>query len=204
MGIGDWEYETNNTYCLECNAKKGFYPLYNQDNAIINCFNNESIEEGYYLDLDESTSYKWAKCYKKCQSCISGGNSNNMNCLSCKNNLVNGQTNKTFYFTLTNGNCIQTCSNDFYLTPEGDCVSNCPNGTYLYSLNSSCLKSCPDKYEKKDELNKCLLKSFDENTNLNDFKQTSNGIYHKIVTNMQDYYNTYERIKFDFKIFTKV
>ena len=179
----DWEYETNNTYCLECNAQKGFYPLYNQDNAIINCFNNESIEEGYYLDLDESTSYKWAKCYKKCQSCISGGNSNNMNCLSCKNNLVNGQTNKTFYFTLTNGNCIQTCSNDFYLTPEGDCVSNCPNGTYLYSLNSSCLKSCPDKYEKKDELNKCLLKSFDENTNLNDFK-------FQIMNNITEYVNS--------------
>jgi len=45
-----------------------------------------------------------------------------MNCLSCIKN--------SGLILLENGNCINKCVNDQYMTPNGECVITCPNGTY--------------------------------------------------------------------------
>ena len=84
------------------------------------------------------------------------------------------------YFTLENDlyptNCYKYENNNFsedlkssnniicldYITPEGYCVLTCPNGTYHFSLNNSCLYSCPHNYEIEN--NKCIFKSFVQDT----------------------------------------
>ena len=139
--------ETNNTNCIECNYEEGFYPIYEEDAN--NCFNNDTIKGGYYLD-EKEIPYKWKKCYEKCEECNESGNSTNMNCLSCKNNLLN---NSPYRISLTSiGNCILVCS----------------NGTYQF-LNT-CLESCPYNYVINEKEKKCVLKSFDITTTLDEFK----------------------------------
>ena len=92
-----------------------------------------------------------------------------MNCLSCKNNINED-------VMLINGNCINICLNSTFMSQNGDCVSTCPNGTYLFSLNNSCLESCPHNYVISNK--KCIFKSFDKNTTVNEFKnQIKNNIF---------------------------
>jgi uncharacterized membrane protein len=134
-------YENDNTNCIECNNEKGYYLVFDSDTN--NCYNNQTIKKGYYLDMKEYP-YVWKKCYEKCQKCYKLGNSTNMNCLSCRTNLL--------------------------LTLSGDCVSDCPNGTIQFSLNKTCLESCPNNYEVNKENNVCIIKSFDKTTLLSDFK----------------------------------
>ena len=148
----------NNTNCFECNIEKGYYPLY--DNYSF-CYSNETIKKGYYLNK-ENNPFTWEKCYEKCESCNSGGNDTNMNCLSCKTNSDNN-------FILLNGNCIKKCLINEFITPNGECLTFCPNGTYKYSYNNSCLESCPYNYEI-NEYNECILKVLDLTLSANEFK----------------------------------
>ena len=143
--------EFNNS-CLECNEKLGYYPIY--ESNISKCYNNETIMKNYYLDLN-SSNYIWKKCYDKCERCESQGNKDNMNCLSCKEKLYSNAK-------LVNGNCIYECLNNTFITPDGDCVLICPNGTFQFSLNNSCLNSCPQNYEINN--NKCIFKSVEDST----------------------------------------
>ena len=156
----------NETSCILYNNKNGYYVAEFREKY--NCYNNESINEGYYLSKEETLI--WKKCYERCKTCNSEGNDNNMNCLSCKSDLINNKTNKIFYFNLINGNCIETCEDNKLITPIGDCVTECPNGTYEYSLNNSCLYICPDNYEINNELNKCIFKTFSQKTKISEFK----------------------------------
>ena len=47
-------------------------------------------------------------------------------------------------------------------------MSACPFGTYLFSLNRTCLSTCPVFYTIHND--KCVIKSFDANTTLVEFK----------------------------------
>ena len=154
-------YENNNTNCIECNTKNGYYPINSIDEISSNCYNNESIKQGYYLNRNISP-FKWEKCHERCDKCDKGSNLTNMNCLSCKTNLINERTSKFYYFNYSNGNCIETCPNNSLITPIGDCVFICPNDTYEYKLNNSCLEKCPNDYEINKQRNKCILKVFNE------------------------------------------
>ena len=72
------------------------------------------------------------------------------------------------YYQWLHYNCSLTA-------PNGECVSACSNETYLFSLNNSCLESCPHNYEEYN--NECIFKSFDENTTIDEFKnQVSSNI----------------------------
>ena len=144
--------------CSKCNIEKGYYPIEDSNST---CYNNETILEGYYLDKNIET-YIWKKCYSKCETCISGGDDINMNCLSCKIFL-------NMDSILINGNCIYECINNTFITPDGNCVISCLQGTYQFSYNNSCLYSCPQNYEINDN-NKCILKSSFEDIAINDFK----------------------------------
>ena len=155
-----------NQNCIECNLKDDYYPL-NEDNSL--CYNNETIKEGYYLK-NETSSFVWKKCHERCKKCSREGDIFNMNCISCKSNLINNKTNEIYYFNLINGNCIQTCPNNLLLTPFEECVDRCPNGTYEYPLNNTCLTFCPNNYEINKDQNKCVLIKFDANTTVSEFK----------------------------------
>ena len=127
-------YENNSTNCIQCDTQNGYYPIYGEDNS--NCFNNETIKLGYYLNKDND-SYIWNKCYEKCERCNSRGDDINMNCLSCKSNLINNSSNKLFFELSNNGNCVEKCPNNTFMTSKKACVLICPNNTYKFSVNHS-------------------------------------------------------------------
>ena len=87
-------------------------------------------------------------------------------------NKFKNKFNKNKYFILINGNCIESCENNLFLTKDGDCVTECPFGTYQFILNynHSCLDFCPDKYKISSDQKKCELNMFPENMTINDFK----------------------------------
>ena len=163
--------EKNNSNWFECNSKEGYYPIYD---SISNCYSIETISKNYYLNVNESF-YSWKKCYEKCETCNTGGNITNMNCLSCKKN------SNTSVILTENGNCINIWLNNTYITPGGYCVPACSNGTYQYSLNNSYLESCPSNYEINN--NKCIIKSFDKNITVEDFKN-------QIINNISSFVNS--------------
>ena len=174
------EYENNNTNCLQCNTQNGYYPIYNDPS---NCFNNETISLGYYLDKTND-NYIWNKCYEKCETCNYKGNETNMNCLSCKLNIISNINKQRVYYKLSsNNNCIQICPNKTLMTPEKYCVSSCPNGTFKYSLNNSCLYMCPNGYEISKSNNECIFKTFSQSTTLDDFKS-------QIISNISAFVNS--------------
>ena len=45
--------------------------------------------------------------------------------------------NKTIYLRFSNGNCIEGCENNLFITKNGDCVEECPEHTYLFIQNYS-------------------------------------------------------------------
>ena len=177
------KYENNNTNCITCNTKEGYYSIYSFEGInVSNCYNNETIKQGYYLN-NKQFPFIWDKCYERCKSCNIKGNITNMNCLSCKNDLINNRTNKVYYFKYSNGNCIETCPDNLLYTPIGDCVFNCTDGTYEFSLNKSCIETCPKNYEINIKRNKCILKTFDKNTNSSEFKN-------QIINDITSYVNS--------------
>lgn len=97
-----------------------------------------------------------------------------MNCLSCIKN--------SGLILLENGNCINKCVNDQYITPIGECVITCPNGTYQFSLNNSCLNSCHYNYEFNNN-NECIIQLFDKNISADEFKN-------QITNNITSYVNS--------------
>ena len=158
------------TNCKECNIKEGYYPHFNEGSN--NCFSYETIKDGYYLDMNEIT---WKKCYEKCGTCNAPGNSANMNCLSCNQNLTNEKTNLLYDFIFINGNCMEECPNNLFLTSEKECVESCPNDTYEFTYNYTCLKYCPNNYEINKEQNKCIMKSVDNTISSEEFKSQITG-----------------------------
>ena len=172
-------YEINNTNCIKCNMQDGYYNSIDEISS--NCYNNESIKQGHYLNTDISP-FIWEKCHERCEKCTEGSNITNMNCLSCKSNLINIKTNKSYFFNYTNGNCIETCPDKKLITPIGDCVYICPSGTYEFALNFSCVKNCPNNYEINKQRNKCILKVFDE-VKVSEFKN-------KIIDDITSYVNS--------------
>ena len=154
--------EENNTNCQQCNTADKYYPLYESPSY---CYNEEnSFIQNYYLDKSESL-FSWKKCYEKCETCKAEGNSEKMNCLSCKTNL---DSNADYEIQLVASNCVKVCLNNKFLTPNGNCEETCPDGTYQYPIDSSCRESCPDNYKIYN--NKCIIETFDKNIKLEEFK----------------------------------
>ena len=157
--------------CLVCNEEKGYYPIYKSN--ISKYYNNETIIEGFYLDLITKIN-SWKKCYDKCERCDSKGNKTNMNCISCKENLNSD-------VILTIGNCMNICLNNTFITPDGDCILIFPNGTIQFSSNNSCLYNYPYNYEINN--NKCIFKSFSPNISSSEF-------LNQIMNNITSYVNS--------------
>ena len=130
-----------------------------------NCNNDETTNDGYHSDINENFM---KNCFEKCETCSKEGDSTNMNCLSCNNNLI--EESAEYHLILDKkGNCIERCKqNDLFLTSEKECVESCPSGTYNFSYNYTCLKSCPHNYEIIN--NKCVMKSVDNSISSEEFQ----------------------------------
>ena len=166
-------------FLLDQNCKvcaQGYYKLGESD-----CYNDQIANEGYYLNGE-----KWEKCYEKCRTCSDKGDSNNMNCLSCKNSWK-----KNTKYRLDNNNCVMGCSDDKYYS-GGNCLYNCPSNLYSYSVDHTCLTDCPENYIKNEGQKKCVLTTFEETTILDDFQSQvteniTNYINHTSLINGSDF-----------------
>ena len=150
--------EKNNLNCLKCNTEEGYYPIFESPS---NCYNHATILKNYYLDMNESL-YVWKKCYEKCETCLSQGNSDSMNCLSCT-----VYPDKNMYLELIDGNCINKSLNLTFIVQDEDRVSISSDGTYLFPLNNSFFKSYTNNTEFSK--NKYII-TFDNNISIFEFK----------------------------------
>ena len=69
--------------CISCNTEEGYYPIINNSSnfsLFIDCYNNTTIKEGYFFNIQ--TNY-YEKCYSTCKKCNSLGNKNNLKCIEC-------------------------------------------------------------------------------------------------------------------------
>ena len=150
------------------------------DNNCIDENNSNNNETNNGGDDSNIKVIRNENCYEKCKTCGGSGNSTNMNCLSCKNDLIEG--NAEYYLALDDkGNCIKRCKqNDSFLTSENQCVKICPSGTYEFYYNNTCLESCPINYEINE--NKCVMKSVDNSISTEEFQS-------QITDNITDYVN---------------
>ena len=154
-----------NNYCIACN---NYYTK--KEENISMCYSKETIEEGYFLNTS-LIPFQWEKCYEKCSTCNSKGNSDKMACLSCKTNYIDQEINKLVYLKLSKKNCIIGCPPNLFLTNELNCVESCLNDTYEYSPNKTCLTSCPNNFIIDSDNNRCIFSSFENNTPISDFKE---------------------------------
>ena len=70
-----------------------------------------------------------------------------------------------------------------YLTSNGTHVRICPDNTYSFSFNHTCLDTCPQNYEKDEENKKCIVKTIDALTSINEFK-------YQIMNNITEFANS--------------
>ena len=162
-------------YCIKCS--EGHYKL-----GEYICYKNIK-NEGYYLDNKNGDSV-WKKCYENCNTCYGEGTSDNMNCKTCS---------YYYYFEyyhwrkakyrLTIGNNCVKCENDnYYYDNNYNCVDKCPPGSYGYSLEHSCLTVCPTNYVKDDTQQKCVIETFEETIQLDEFQS-------QVTENITNYLN---------------
>ena len=167
-----------NNLCVSCNTELGYYPKKddpNNFNTFINCYNNETISEEYYLNLDtqqyESCPLNCKKCnnYNKCIECMSGysllkDNNNNENCYSDCSHYYYFDENNTYQctsddncpdgFKLINSTykCIDDCANEdiynYKLEYKNICYENCPIYTIISDNNSNLCELKCENYDK--------------------------------------------------------
>ena len=100
-----------------------------------------------------------------------------MKCLSCKHNFLSKKYNKIMYLKFSNGNCIESCPDNLFLTKNGLCVETCPYETYKYFPNTSCVDSCPKNYIVDSDKIKCISNIFEQSISTTEFKEIiSNNI----------------------------
>ena len=141
-------------------------------------------------------------CHQNCQSCytIPELNNNNeiinQNCINCIEgyHLLSNTTNCYNDSILSQGYYLSSMNYEYYkcndqcrtckeisINTNSNCLS-CYNNTFLFSLNNSCIYSCPNNYEANNELNKCELKNL-EQASLEEFKN-------EIMNNISSFINS--------------
>ena len=163
--------------CLTCNNEEGYYPKYNDTNNIlffVDCYNNETISEGYYLN-GELKIYE--PCYNTCKKCSSYGDKNNNKCDECKpgydfNPYITENPNcyqicnYYYYFDSSNNyHCTETnkCPDNYKLiNSKKKCIDSCKkDGIYKYEYQNQCYSSCPNNTEANED-NICVLSNYPE------------------------------------------
>ena len=155
--------DSNYNNCLSCNNDNSYYFIENNYSNI--CYRNGTLEDGYYLDLNDKL---FKKCNYRCLTCKMGGNNTNSNCLKCNNNYhfhpykinhcinLNELPTPNYYLYL-NDNKYKLCHNSC-LTCNGSNYNNCLscNGKSFFKVESfenRCLSKLeiPNNYYYKEE-----------------------------------------------------
>ena len=138
--------------CESCNNELGFYQKINDLNNInsfLNCYNNTSISNGYYLNIK---NLQYEQCYPSCKKCEEIGNERDNKCIEC---------NPEYSFVINNNgikNCYKDCPKLFYFDSENKyiCVDECPKNYKLINSTNKCIDDCNKdiiynfKYEYKN------------------------------------------------------
>ena len=146
----------NYNLCVSCNNEEGYYPKIDDQNNIhpyINCYNNQTISNGYYLNI--STGY-YEKCYETCNKCNELGDENNNKCTECisthefKSDFDNDfncyqKCDKYYYFDSSKKYyCVDNCTEEYSNLLGSRCVDNCSRfDNYKYEFNKKCYNKCP-------------------------------------------------------------
>ena len=86
----------SNNLCTSCNNNEGYFKKNNDprnNGLFVNCYNEEQIGFGYYIDNDEKI---FKLCHSNCKKCTGKGNFENNLCTECFND-----------YTLINNNCYK-------------------------------------------------------------------------------------------------
>ena len=173
-----------NNLCIDCNTSEYYYPKFNHsdDNEYINCYNDISIEDGYYLDDN-----KYMPCYPSCKKCSKFGNVTNQECTLCYSNSTLNETNcyekcdYYYYFnSLQEYKCTinNNCPEDYKLIRnKNQCIYKCDNDDkYIYEYNNECYEKCPFNTKLIFNKNVCLDNCID-----NDYYnyEYNNTCYHE-------------------------
>jgi hypothetical protein len=146
--------------CITCNT--GYYPKkndFNNKDGFINCYNESTISDDYYLNINNN---QYEPCHQNCLKCYGEGSDSDNKCIICKsgfsliknkNNIENCYSNCTYYYYFDGNNNYQCTSN--FNCPEGyklidgkgKCIDNCINDNiynYKYEYNNTCYEICPN------------------------------------------------------------
>ena len=143
--------------CLSCNEDEGYYQKYNDTNnylLLINCYNKETIDDGYYLDKNLNM---FIPCFRTCSKCSKAGDENNNNCEECKsgysfNNITKNCEEKcNYYYYFDNKNkyhCTDgnNCPSNYnkLIEKKKRCIDDCnKDDTYKYEYGNQCHLNCP-------------------------------------------------------------
>ena len=168
-------YECNNesellNLCKKCNIEKYYYPLNSalnlEKNKYINCYNETTKPQGFYLD---NIINEYKLCYSNYKTCNFSGDGKENNCTSCKSDLIF----KPDYPNTTN--CVIQCPYFYYYKNEQykctdaeicpdyyqleiidkmKCIDKCENDdTYTIQYDGECYKEPPEG-TVYDEINK--------------------------------------------------
>ena len=148
--------------CVTCNNEEGYYPKNDDEprnDTFVDCYNNETIPEGYTLNL-ESKYYE--KCYSTCEKCFGFGDANNNKCSECKSthefktdfdndhNCYEKCNNYYYFDSSRHYYCTDSCTGEFSKLIESihKCVDDCSKyADYKYEYNNTCVSTCPNYYD---------------------------------------------------------
>ena len=157
--------------CIKCNTEKGYYPLNLEEGLMVSyffdCYNETTKMESFYFD-NKTEEYKL--CYSNCKTCDYGGDGNENNCTSCKNNQIlkpdipnsSNCVTKCEYFYYYQGEkykCTETenCPDNYQLEIKGKrkCIDKCENDDqYIIRYDGECYKEPPEGtiYDEKNKI----------------------------------------------------
>ena len=199
---------TNNCIltCKNCNGPPMIYTI--EDKQIImqnckecidgynllfetnDCYNSSIKEYGFYLSSNDSMYHE---CDIQCKTCEENFESEEPNCLLCNDEEgyfpAENKPSSLCYneSTIRENYYLDESSNKkwvlYYSTSNGTHVRICPDNTYSFSFNHTCLDTCPQNYEKDEENKKCIVKTIDTLTSINEFK-------YQIMNNITEFANS--------------
>ena len=164
------EPSENEQNCLKC--KNGYYLFENTFNCLTK---NEIYEKGYYISEKENII---KKCYADCKTCLTGGDSNDMNCDTCAG--------EKKYFSEPH-NCISDITH-YYYSEENNIYKRCYERCYsCYSKSTANEHNC-NKCETQyhfiyNETGKCINETEKpSNTYLDNITNTYRLCYERCST----------------------
>ena len=150
----------NYNLCESCNIKDGYYPKKNDSINIgkfINCYNKDTISQGYYLNINTK---QYEVCFGKCKNCNELGDEINNKCTECFPNYgfkydfkndkncyeiceYNYYFNNSVYFCTKDNNCPKEYN--LLVKDKKRCIDKCiKDNNYKYQYGNNCFINCPE------------------------------------------------------------